>query len=158
MSAPSFADPTIETHGEQHLAVVRETVALADVPALYDRAFPLIFAALGRAGLEPVAPPMGISHGMPTETLDLSVAVPVAERFTDDGEVTGETRPAGRAATMLVRGAYDRIAPAYEHLFDWVAAQGLVPTGTAWEQYLTEPSPDGDPQQNETLLGADLVD
>ncbi|NNU28056.1 GyrI-like domain-containing protein [Isoptericola sediminis] len=157
MSAPSFTDPTIETRGEQHLAVVRETVALADIPALYDRALPLIFAALGRAGVEPVGPPLGISHRMPAETLDLSVAVPVAEPFADDGEVAGETLPAGRAATVLVRGEYDQIAPAYEHLFGWVAAQGLVPTGIAWEQYLTEPSPGGDPSRTETLVGVDLV-
>ena len=32
--------------------------------------------------------------------------------------------------------------------------EGLTPTGIVWEQYLTEPTPDGDPDANETLLGA----
>lgn len=154
---PTFPEPAIETRERQHLAVVRETVALADIPALYDRAFPLIFTALERAGVEAVAPPLGISHGMPTETLDLSVAVPVAAPFTDDGEVTGETLTAGRAATLLVHGDYAQLAPAYEHLFARVAARGLVPTGIAWEQYLTEPRPGGDPAHHRTLVGAELV-
>jgi len=158
MSEQPFADPTVETRPELHLAVVREQVALPDIPALFDRAFPLIFAALGRAGLEPVAPPLGVSHGMPADTLDLSVAVPVAAPFADDGEVTGETLPGGRAATLLVRGSYDQLAAAYEHVFGWVATQGLVPTGVAWEQYLTEPAPGGDVARTETLVGVQLLD
>ena len=154
-----FTDPEITDRPEQHLAVVRDTVAFDTIPALYDRAYPAIFGALGKAGIAPAAAPMGVMHGTPGETLDLSVAVPVAEPFInsdDAGEVTAESLPAGRSATLLVRGDYEQLASAYEHLFAWVAEQGLVPTGISWEQYLTEPQPGGDPSENETLIGVDL--
>lgn len=156
--AEQFPDPQIVAQPERHLAVVRDTVAFDGIPALYDRAYPAIFGALGRAGIAPAAPPMGVVHGSPGDTLDLSVAVPVAEPFTGDGEVDSETLPARRAATLLVRGDYARLAAAYEHLFSWVATQGLTPAGVSWEQYLTEPKPGGDPSENKTLIGADLED
>ncbi|WP_427868919.1 GyrI-like domain-containing protein [Leucobacter luti] len=164
MDAP-FDTPVVQDREEQQLAVVRATVAAADMPALYDRAFPLLFGALGAAGVAPAAAPMGVVHGAPGETFDLSVAVPVgscagAEAGSDasfaSGEVTAETLPAGRAATLLVRGGYDRLGAAYEHLFSWVSAQGLTPAGLSFEQYLTEPEPGGDPALNETLIGTYL--
>ncbi|KKI16543.1 MULTISPECIES: GyrI-like domain-containing protein [unclassified Leucobacter] len=157
MSAPAD-QPNVVEQPEQHLAVVRDRVAFADVPALYDRAYPAIFGALGAAGIAPSAPPMGVVHGSPDGTLDLSVAVPVAEPFTGDGEVTAETISAGRVATLLVRGDYSQIGPAYQRLFEWTAAQGLEATGLAWEQYLTEPQPGGDPAENETLVAIQLAD
>lgn len=156
----SFDTPVVQDREEQQLAVVRATVAAADMPALYDRAFPLLFGALGAAGVAPAAAPMGVVHGAPGETFDLSVAVPVsgagAEPAFASGEVTAETLPAGRAATLLVRGGYDRLGAAYEHLFSWVSAQGLTPAGLSFEQYLTEPEPGGDPALNETLIGTYL--
>lgn len=157
MAEPEFSEPAIEAREEQHLAVVRETVAFDRIPDLYDRAYPLIFGALELQGLSAAAPPMGVMHGEPGDALDLSVAVPVVEPFAEAGEVGAETIPAGRFATLLVRGDYSRLAAAYEHVFDWVAEQGLTQAGLAWEQYLTEPEPGGDPALNETLIGVQVV-
>ncbi|MBK0418025.1 TetR family transcriptional regulator [Leucobacter sp. CSA1] len=161
MTEHQFPVPRIEQHEERHLAVVREKVPFSGIAGLYDRAYPLVFDALRRAGVEPAAAPMGVVHGEPGETLDLSVAVPVAEPFTaaeDGGEVTAETLPGGRVATMLVRGDYSLISAGYERLFGWISEQGLVPAGISWEQYLTEPEPGGDPALNETLLGVPIAD
>ena len=156
MAATVFPAPEIREVGEQHLAVVRDQVAFPDIPGLYDRAYPLIFGALAAAGIAPSAPPMGVTHGEPGDRLDLSVAVPVAEPFAASGEVVGETIPAGRAATLLVRGDYAQLGAAYEHLYTWIGTQGLAPSGIAWEQYLTEPQPGGDPALNETQLAVML--
>ena len=152
-----FETPEVRDHDEIHLAVVRDRVAFGEIPALYDRAYPLIFGALGACGIEPTAAPMGVNHGGANGTLDLSVAVPVAEPFAGSGEVEAETIPAGRAAFLLVRGDYSLLMQAYEHLFDWIASQGLAPGDLAWEQYLTEPEPGGDPALNETLIAAQLA-
>ena len=152
--ATDFPAPELAERPEQHLAVVRETVAMEDIPKLFDRAFPLILTTLGAAGISPSGPPMGVTHGMPDEKIDLAAAVPVDAPISADGEVTPETLPVGRTVTLMVRGGYDLITAAYEHLFDWITTEGLTPTGIVWEQYLTEPTPNGDPDANETLLGA----
>ncbi len=158
MTESPFATPTIETRAAQHLVVVRDRVAFDAIAALYDRAYPLIFGALAAAGVAPAAPPMGVVHGDMSNGLDLSVAVPVAEPFAGGGEVTAETLPAGRVATLLVRGDYAQLSAAYEHLYGWVKAQGLTPDDVAFEQYLTEPEPGGDPSLNETLIAVLLAE
>ncbi len=157
-TAATFGTPELDRHPAVHLAVVRETVAFSAIPALYDRAYPLIFAALQRAGVTPTAPPMGVVHGSPSDTLDLSVAVPVPAPFESSGDVVGETLPAARVATLLVRGDYGLLAAAYEHLYEWLSREGHVPAPIAWEQYLTEPMPDGDSALNETLIAVHLAE
>lgn len=154
MNNETFPTPELVQLPEQHLAVVRATVAMDEIPALYDNGYPAIFAALARAGVQPVAAPMGVTHGEPGEKLDLGAAVPVAEPIVADGDVRPEVIPAGRAATLLVKGDYGQIPDAYAYLFSWIADQSLKLRGIAWEQYLTEPEPGGDPALNETLLGA----
>ncbi|WP_125099215.1 GyrI-like domain-containing protein [Leucobacter chromiireducens] len=157
IAQPQYDSPTLTQRAEQHLAVVRDTVQLDAIPALYDRAFPLIFAALEAAGTAPSGAPYGVVHGAPGDTLDLSVAVPVDAPVAPSGEVQAETLPAGTVATLLVRGDYSGLADAYAFLFEWLAEAGHTPLGLAWEQYLTEPEPGGDPALNETLLGVHLA-
>ncbi|KTR85810.1 GyrI-like domain-containing protein [Leucobacter chromiiresistens] len=157
MSAADAA-PEIETRPEVHLAVVRETVPFERIPELYDRAYPQIFAALDAAGIAPAAAPLGVMHGSPTAAgLDLSVAVPIPHPLAEPrGDVTGETLPAARTAVLLLRGDFSGLAAAYERLYAWIEAQGERAAGLAWEQYLTEPQPGGDPASNETLIGVQL--
>lgn len=144
--------PELVTNPELHLATVRARVRGDEIRSLFDRAFPMIFAALGKAGIAPAAAPLGVTHGEPGETFDMSVAVPVSAPFAGDGEVRPETIPEGRAARLVVRGDYSGLGPAYERLYAWIDEQGLAPTGLAWEEYLTEPTPNRDPSHNETAL------
>lgn len=144
--------PELVTNPELHLASVRARVKLEEIRGLFDSAFPKIFAALGKAGIAPASAPLGVTHGEPGESFDMSVAVPVAVTFVGDGEVHGETIPEGRAARLLALGSYDGLGAAYGKLYAWIEEQGLVPTGLAWEEYLTEPEPDGDASKNETML------
>jgi effector-binding domain-containing protein len=57
---------------------------------------------------------------------------------------------------MMLVGSYERLAEAYGHLYGWLAENGLEAGEIAWEQYLTEPEPNGDPELNETLIGIHL--
>ncbi|WP_336659375.1 GyrI-like domain-containing protein [Leucobacter sp. USHLN153] len=157
------AEPEIVERPEIHLAVVREIVPMDRIPELYDRGYSAIFAELQRLGISPAAPPMGVVHGAPGPAgIDLSAAVPIPRPLavTDgvsDASVTSETLPAARTATLLVRGDYAGIAAGYERLYAWIVERGETPGELAWEQYLTEPVPGGDPAGNETLLGVPLA-
>lgn len=156
----SIIEPQIEARPEVHLAVVRDTVAFERIPELYHRAYPAIFGALAAANITPAAAPMGVMHGAPTAAgLDLSVAVPLFEPFAHaDDTVSAETLPAARTATLLLRGDYNGLAAGYERLDAWILDQGETSAGISWEQYITEPTPDGDPALNETLLGVQLTE
>lgn len=152
-------EPELVDLPARHLAVVRGTVAVEELAAFYDRAFPQIFTALDAAGVVASDAPMAVTHGVPEmlpgASVDISVAVPLDVAFpgAQDTAVTAETLPAARTVTLLVRGNYDLLADAFAQVIAWARSQGLTPTGTSWEQYLTEPTPDGDPDANETLIG-----
>ncbi|MGP9723634.1 hypothetical protein ACT3SZ_06420 [Corynebacterium sp. AOP40-9SA-29] len=113
-------EPELVDLPARHLAVVRDTVAVEELAAFYDRAFPQIFTALDAASVVASDAPMAVTHGVPA---------------------------------MLPGGNYDLLADAFAQVISWAQSQGLTPTGTSWEQYLTEPTPDGDPDANETLIG-----
>lgn len=96
-----FPTPELAERPEQHLAVVRETLPMDGIRDHYDRAFPLIFNSLGKAGVSPSGPAMAVTHGMPAETIDLSAAVPVTDPISADGDVTpgsSACRPGGHPA------------------------------------------------------------
>ncbi|MDN5581857.1 MAG: GyrI-like domain-containing protein [Corynebacterium sp.] len=152
-------EPELVDLPARHLAVVRDTVAVEELATFYDRSFPPIFTALDAAGVVVSDAPMAVTHGvpgtLPGASVDISVAVPLDAAFPGarDAAVTAETLPATRTVTLLVRGNYDLLAGAFDEVICWARSQGLTPTGTSWEQYLTEPTPDGDPDANETLIG-----
>ena len=156
MGQAGFTEPTIEDRELLQVACIRREVGMEEIPEFYDSAFPTIFSALGELGVDPSAPPMGIVYGQAGDTLDLAVAVPVAERFAGMGDVRGETLPAARTAILTVAGDYAQLPAAHDYLQSWVSERGLVPAGWVWEQYLTEPVPGGDPAENITRLGLGL--
>ncbi|WP_029288600.1 GyrI-like domain-containing protein [Cellulomonas sp. HZM] len=141
------------------VAVHRETVRMDELPGFYDRAYRSVVAAVQAAGGTLVGPAIGWYRGMPTDTTDVSAGFPVAG--LDEGEVVDgvvvEPLPGGRVAAGLHVGPYDGLRDAWMSLEDWRRAHGVTPRGDFWEVYLTDPSPDGDPGLNETLVVLPLV-
>ena len=70
----------------------------------------------------------------------------------DGVHVTASGLPAGRLAVVTHVGPYDELGAAWGRFMGWVASQGLSPDDRYGEIYVTEPTPDGDPN----LLRSDL--
>ena len=90
---------------------------------------------------------------MPTGTVDLTAgfAVDAAGGASSDGvevvELTG-----GPALTLTYTGAYEGLPEAWALVEEDRVELGVAGRGDFWEEYVTEPSPGGDPQQNVTRL------
>ncbi|HEY7390536.1 MAG TPA: GyrI-like domain-containing protein [Bryobacteraceae bacterium] len=67
-----------------------------------------------------------------------------------EGEVLVETLPGGPAAVTIHSGPYDQLPAAYAALEEWIAANGLHPTGAPWEAYLNDPADHPNPQDWKT--------
>lgn len=147
----STSQPTLVDLTEQPIVEIRKTMAIAEIPDFYHQALPALGAYLGKHGITPAGPPLGISHGMPAETIDLSAAFPVSAPAEADGDVRPATLPAGRVATLTLTGSFDGLAAAYDTLLTWVNEEGLTPGELAWEQYLSDPG-ETDPEANVTQL------
>ena len=75
-----------------------------------------------------------------------------ARKARASSSVTASGLPAGRLAVVTHVGPYDELGAAWGRFMGWVASQGLSPDDRYGEIYVTEPTPDGDPN----LLRSDL--
>ena len=138
------------------VAVRRATVRMDELGAVYDSAYRAVAAAIAASDGRIAGPALGWYRGMPTDTTDVAAGFPVegelaAGPLGDDG-VEVVDLPGGRVATARYVGSYDGLGPAWGEVEEWRAAAGVDGRGDFWEVYVTEPSPEGDPAANETLL------
>ena len=140
MSAPT-PEPEIVTLEPTPVAVLRETVPMAELTEYFGRAFEKTMAVAEQQSIALAGPPLAVYYGMPGETSDLGGGFPT-ERLVDayDG-VTGDTLPGGRAVQLVHVGSYDGLTQTYDRLMAWIEEQKLSVQPTMWEIYLTEPDP-----------------
>ena len=77
-------------------------------------------------------------------------AIPPAWIQAGGGEVIVETLPGGIAATTTHLGSYDQLQDAYGAIQQWMESEGLVPNGSPWESYVTDPAEYPDPKDWKT--------
>lgn len=144
--------PQLITATPTTTAVVRAVVPMSELPAFYDRAFGALPQAITAQDVAILGPAFGLYHGIPGETADLEAGFPTDRSVQTDGEVTASGLPGGRVARTVHVGSFDELGPAWQHLSEWIAEQGLQPGDTFWEVYLTEPTPETDPRDLRTEL------
>ena len=160
--------PEITERPEQPYAGISAWVTMAAVGSVADR-LPEIFGWLGARGVAPAGPPFLRYHVIDMERqLLVEAGVPVALPVDDDGDIRGNTLPAGRFAVMTHTGAPPTLVAATAALLEWAAERGLrwdvSPTdaGEKWggrlEFYLTNPADQPDTNQWQTELAFRLAD
>lgn len=152
MSPISQPQPEVVSVDAVATAVIGDTVAMADLPSFFDRAFAHLGAALGEQGVPPTGPAFALYHGPPAASADLEVGFPTAHPIQPHGEVRAGRLPGGRVTRLVHAGGYEQLGPAWGRLRAWMGQQGLTPGGDLWEVYLTEPSPGMDPADLRTQL------
>lgn len=139
------------------VVVTAQNYPLADMAKLFDSSFGVIFGALRERGIAPVGPAFSLHQRMPDDTADLEIGVPVDSALTaastdSGGSAVASTLPARRVAVVSHLGSYDRLGQAWGEHMEWLAGQGLEPGLPFWEVYVTEPSPEADPESMRTDL------
>jgi len=67
--------------------------------------------------------------------IHLEAGVEVDQPFTGDGHVTCSSTPAGRVATAIHLGPYQRLGEAHAAILDWCVKHGHALAGPNWEVY-----------------------
>ncbi|WP_404391389.1 GyrI-like domain-containing protein [Humibacillus xanthopallidus] len=109
---------------EQHTAVVREKVPMAELTSFFGRAFEAALHAVRAQRAVPVGPPFGAYHGPPGETVDVEAGFPVASPIEDAQGVVASTLPGGRVVEAVHVGPYDTMVGTYAEIEAWMAALG----------------------------------
>lgn len=132
---------------------------------LMDAAFTALGQAIEAGRFVPAGPPfarydtdfggdMDLGGDQP---IDLEVGFPVATALAEaisagNEEIIGSTLPSGMIARAIYTGSYDGLPQAWETFTRTVAADGYSTSLPFWEAYHTMPTPNGDPEDNETGL------
>jgi effector-binding domain-containing protein len=135
----------------QATAVVRGVIPASELVSFFDRSFNSLPAECRAQGVTITGPAFALFQRPPADTIDLEVGFPTDRPIEPRGDVCLGELPAGEAATLTHRGAYDRLGESWQRLFQSVQAAGLR-SGAFWEVYVTQPSPEMDPADLLTQL------
>jgi effector-binding domain-containing protein len=73
------------------------------------------------------------------ESADVEVVVPIVNVVDGQGAITCYELPGGTMARILHTGPYEKSAPTYKKLFEWIAANHKKVAGPTREVYLNDP-------------------
>jgi effector-binding domain-containing protein len=74
-----------------------------------------------------------------TAAFQVEAGFPVGQSVTAAGRVAPDELPGGTVAYTIHTGGYDGVGAAYAAATDWMADNGFVVSGKAWERYLDGP-------------------
>lgn len=139
----------------------RETVATDELPAYFDRTYPLLIDVLAAVGAHPAGPARAYYFSPLTDTVDLAAAFPlhpeqVAAVEAAHPELVHHV-PECRAFTTRHHGSYDKLGETWQELTEAVRESGRQAGPVYWETYVTEPSPEADPADMITDLYVTLA-
>ncbi|QBI56288.1 GyrI-like domain-containing protein [Streptomonospora litoralis] len=151
-------EPRLVSAQPSTTAVLRATVEQKDLANFFDHSFGMLAPAIAAQGANITGPAFGLYHGNFEDPLDIEVGFPVDRQVEQKDDVAASTLPAGRVARMTHAGAFDGLPASWNRLHRWVEEQGLTARSFQWEVYVTEPSPDMNPDDLRVELNVPLLD
>jgi effector-binding domain-containing protein len=139
-------------------AVVRGQVEPDNLRDFFDTSFSTLAETLSTQGISIAGPAFGLYRDTTDDVVELEVGYPTDGEVRPDGDVTPASLPAGRVARVVHQGNFDGLDASWQQLRAWMDENGLRPRSMWWEVYVTEPSPDMDPDELRTELNAPVDD
>lgn len=134
-------DVVVKEVAPEHLAGIRGTYRIAELPEVMPRELRRIMAALQTEGMQPAGGAVAVYHGWDEETVDAEIGVPIRGVFFPRDPKAGIKAgmvPGGRAVFTVHVGAYDELGAAYEAIREYAKAKGLELADRMWEKYLSD--------------------
>jgi effector-binding domain-containing protein len=152
-------EPKLVRRRKQHYVAIRRQLSMREISKVLPPLMTEVFSWLGRKGIKPAGAPFWRYRvvDMPGN-FEIDAAVPVARAVRGDKEVTADSLPAGRYATVLHVGHPRGLQQATAALLAWAEENGIQwqMDGERWagrvEWYLTDPQTEPDMQEWHTEL------
>jgi effector-binding domain-containing protein len=124
----------------QPVLSARVRTPVEELPQHLGRIYGALFQYLAELGESPAGEPFAAYYNLDMKALDVEAGVAVKRSLPAKGELQPGIIPAGRFVSTEFTGPYDAMGPAYEALTAFAEAQGVEPSGVAYEFYLNDPS------------------
>lgn len=127
-----------QTVNSRILAAVRRQVRIGQVGSAWRPALDQVWAFLKQnPGLRTDGQNVFLYHHPASrqDPMDVDFGVEVTRTFERVGEVFSTATPAGKVATALHIGPYNRMGDTHQAIHAWAAANKLTFAGKSWEIY-----------------------
>jgi effector-binding domain-containing protein len=131
---------SIKDQEAQPFLAIRVRTPVQELPAMLRQSYGAIMTYLGQLGKHPAGMPFTAYYNQDMEDLDVEIGIPTADILNGQGDIYGAEIPAGSVAECVYTGSYNQMQPAYDQLIEFVAEQGVEPTGIAYEIYIDDPA------------------
>jgi effector-binding domain-containing protein len=136
------------TEAKATYAVAKRVKAnMGEMETAMGDAFGKIMEVVGKSGVQMAGPPIAIWYEWESEVFDFDNAIPVANKVkVPDGFQLIKTY-AGKAITAQHMGNYNTTYFTWMALEAYLKANELEMNGAPWEQYITDPGSEPDPNK-----------
>ena len=117
------------------LAVVRERMALRDVPSRFRPCLDQVYAAAKGGSFVLDGQNVFVYRASPSGLVDVAFGVGVTGRCSPVGLVECSDVPGGIVATTTHWGDYGALGAAHDAVVTWCRAEGHTLAGVSWEVY-----------------------
>lgn len=151
-----LSEPRLETRSTQHYLAIRKTVKMGGIGRLLPPLLDEVRAWMQTERIRPAGTPFFRYWRTDIDTNQFVVDVgwPVSEGVAGEGEILGDSLPAGQYAVIAHTGPLDNLFDAYNALFDWCDARNYTldrspdkTWGARVEHYLIGPADEPDAQE-----------
>lgn len=124
---------------EQPLLSIRTRTSVGNLPQELGKAYGEILRYLEEIGETTEGPAFAGFYNLDMEDLDVEMGFLVPKPFAGKGEIKASSIPPGKQVSYMYKGPYDDSEPVYNAMAEWIAENGLVPTGVSYEFYYNSP-------------------
>ena len=118
---------------------IRFRAPVGELQKHFGEVYGAIVGYLAERGDEPVGPAFAIYYNMDMDDLDIEAGFVVPQPVPGRANIAACEIPEGMFAVCHYVGPYNGVSAAYEQLTKFVADQGYMPTGPAYEWYFDGP-------------------
>lgn len=126
--------------GPRPALAIRTRTPVAAIGPVMGQAFGKVYQYMLEIGAKPGDCAVTVYYNMDMNDLDVEIGFVLAEPAPGSGEVHTLQIPGGKQVSCMYKGPYDRMEPAYTAMTEWMASNGYVPSGSAYEFYYNDPS------------------
>ena len=129
----------IEQAAQQALSV-RTRSSVQNLPKIIGPNFVMIREYIENSGEQMAGAPYIAYYNMDMQDLDIEIGIPSSKALPDKDDIKTTEIPAGKYATVIHVGPFDKMEPTYNALNKWVTDNGYETTGIAYELYIDDPA------------------
>lgn len=136
---------------------IRFRAPVSELAAHFGEVYGAIIGYLAERGQTPPGPAFATYYNMDMDALDVEAGFPVAEPVPGHGRIEAHGLPEGTYAVCHYVGPYDGVSVAYDELTTFVAANGYIPSGIAYEWYYDGPETPPDKARTDVAFPVTLA-